>query len=125
MAKSIPEALAMFQRHGFKDVISMSLDNNRTTYHAINHRFREEVIVPFIGLTQNIDFCMSKGDKIIRCADEVKTKIIEWKDVHICELEKDIQELYHIDAWSFMKRWWTTEKRMDSMTFIKMKLEKL
>ena len=125
MAKSIPEALAMFQRHGFKDVISMSLDNNQTTYHAINHRFREEIIVPFIGLTQNIDFCMSKGDKIIRCADGVEAKVLEWKDVHICELEKDIQELYHIDAWAFLKRWWTTEKRMDSMTFIKMKLEKL
>ena len=58
MAKSIPEALSMFQRHGFKDVISMSLDNNQTTYHAINHRFKDVVIVPFGGLTQNIDFCM-------------------------------------------------------------------
>ena len=62
MAKSIPEAIAMFQRHGFKDKTSMSLDNNQTTYHAINHRFREEIIEPFVGLTQNIDFCMSKGD---------------------------------------------------------------
>ena len=125
MAKSIPEAIAMFQRHGFKDVISMSLDNNKTTHHAINHRFKDVVIVPFVGLTQNIDFCMSKGDKIIRCADGVEAKVLEWKDAHICELEKDIQDLYHIDAWSFLKRWWATEKRMDSMTFIKMKLEKL
>ena len=125
MAKSIPEALAMFQRHGFKDVISMSLDNNQPTYHAINHRFKDVVIVPFVGLTPNIEYCMSKGDMIIRCADGVEAKVLEWKDVHICELEKDIQDLYHIDAWSFLKRWWTTEKRMDSMTFIKMKLEKL
>ena len=125
MAKSIPEALAMFQRHGFKDVISMSLDNNQTTHHAINHRFKEEVIIPFVGISSNIDFIMSKGEKIIRCADGVEAKVIEWKDCHVCELEKDIQDLYHIDAWAFLKRWWTTEKRMDSMTFIKMKLEKL
>lgn len=125
MAKSIPEALAMFQRNGFKDVISMSLDNNQTTHHAINHRFKNVVIVPFVGLTQNIDWVMSKGDKIVRCADGIEAKVLEWKDVHICELEKDIQDIYHIDAWSFLKRWWATEKRMDSMTFIKMKLEKL
>ena len=125
MAKSIPEALAMFQRHGFKDVVSMSLDNNQPTYHAINHRFRENVILPFVGIEKNVDFIMSKGDKIIRCADGVEAKVLEWQDLHICELEKDIQDLYHIDAWSFLKRWWATEKRMDSMTFIKMKLEKL
>lgn len=125
MAKSIPEALAMLQKIGFKDVISMSLDNNQATYHAINHRFRECVIVPYIGIENNIDFCMSKGDKIIRCADGVEAKVLEWKDIHICELEKDIQDLYHIDAWSFLKRWYSSEKQIDSMTFIKMKLEKL
>ena len=125
MAKSIAEALIMFQRSGFKDIISMSLDNNQTTHHAINHRFREDVIVPFVGISSNIDFIMSKGEKIIRCADGVEAKVTEWKDCHVCELEKDIQDIYKIDAWSFVKRWWTTEKRMDSMTFIKMKLEKL
>lgn len=125
MAKSIPEALSMLQKIGFKDVISMSLDNNQTTHHAINHRFKEVVVVPLVGLTQNVDFVMSKGEKIVRCADGIDAKVIEWKDVHICELEKDIQDLYHMDAWSFLKRWWATEKRMDSMTFIKIKLEKL
>lgn len=125
MAKSIPEALAMFQRHGFKDVTSMSLDNNQTTHHAINHRYRDEVIIPFVGIENNVDFIMSKGNKMIKCADGVDAKVVEWKDVHICELEKDIQDIYHIDAWSFLKRWYNTEKRMDSMTFIKMKLEKI
>jgi hypothetical protein len=92
MAKSIAEALTMFQRSGFKDIISMSLDNNQTTHHAINHRFKEEVIIPFVGISSNIDFIMSKGEKIIRCADGVEAKVTEWKDCHVCELEKDIQD---------------------------------
>ena len=125
MSMSIIDALQKFQKIGFNDVLTMSLDNNNETSHSINHRFRNEVIVPFVGITQNIDFVMSKGNKIVHCADGVIAKVTEWNDIHICELEQDIQELYHIDAWSFLKRWYNSEKRMDSMHFIKMKLEKL
>lgn len=125
MAKSMIEALQMFQKIGFKEVISMSLDNNSKTTHSINHRFKECVIVPFVGLTNNIDFVMSKGEKEIVCADGVAAKVLEWKEVHICELEKDIQEIYGISPWQFVCRWYNSEKRMDSMHFIKMKLEKL
>lgn len=125
MAKSIAEALRMFQKVGFKDIVSMSLDNNSTTTHHINHRYKDEVIIPFVGVSSNVDFVMSNGDKRIICADGVEAKVVEWKDCHICTLEEDIKRIYGIDAWAFVKRWWQTEKRMDSMTFIKMKLEKL
>lgn len=125
MAKNIVEALEMFQRVGFKDIVSMSLDNNSTTTHHINHRFKDEVIVPFVGLSDNCAFIMSKGEKHIICADGVQAKVVEWKDCHICTLEDDIKRIYGIDVWSFVKRWYQTEKQMDSMTFIKMKLEKL
>lgn len=119
------EALEMFQKVGFKDIVSMSLDNNSTTKHHINHRYKDEVIVPFVGLSDNCTFIMSKGEKQITCADGVEAKVVEWKDCHICTLEEDIKRLYGIDTWSFVRRWYQTEKRMDSMTFIKMKLEKL
>ena len=68
---------------------------------------------------------MSKGDKIVYCADGTQAKVIDWSDCHICTLEDDIKRIYGIDTWSFIKRWYSSEKRMDSMTFIKMKLEKL
>ena len=125
MAKSIVEALEMFQRVGFKELVSMSLDNNGTTTHSINHRFKEEVVVPFVGITDNVNFIMSKGDKIVYCADGTHAKVIDWSDCHICTLEDDIQRIYGIDTWPFIKRWYSSEKRMDSMTFIKMKLKKL
>lgn len=125
MARSIVEALEMFQRVGFKDITSMSLDNNGTTTHSINHRFKDEVIVPFVGITNNVDFIMSKGDKIVVCADGVQAKVVEWKDKHVCTIEDEIKRLYGIDAWSFVKRWYSSCKQMDSMTFIYMKLEKV
>lgn len=125
MAKSIIEALGMLQKIGVNDIVNMKIDNNMDTVHAINHRFREELIVPFVGITNNVNFIMSKGEKTIICADGVQAKLIEYKEVHICELEQTIQDLYKINAWDFVKRWYRTEKRMDSMTFIKMKLEKL
>lgn len=125
MNTTIVSVLEMFQRIGLDNISSMSLDNNKETIHAINHRYRDVVIVPFVGVESNIDFVMSKGKKTIICADGIRANVVDWKEYHVCELEKDIQELYKIDAWSFIKRWWNTEKRMDSMTFIKMKLEKI
>jgi hypothetical protein len=125
MAKSIIEALEMFQKVGFKDVTGMSLDNNEITYHEINHRYKDEVIVPLIGVTDNVSWIMSKGQKIITCADGTQAKVNEWETKHICILEDDIKRIYGIDTWSFIKRWYASEKRMDSMTFIKMKLEKI
>ena len=125
MAKSIVDALEMFQKVGFKDVTGMSLDNNGLTYHEINHRYKDEVVVPLIGITDNVAWVMSKGQKIIICADGIKANVIEWEATHICVLEEDIKRIYGIDAWSFIKRWYASEKRMDSMTFIKMKLEKI
>lgn len=125
MAKSIIEALRMFQKIGFNDVMTMSLDNNEKTIHSINHRFKEEICVPFVGLTNNISFIMSKGEKEVHCADGIVARVLEWEEKHICELEDDIQRLYGIGCWQFMCRWYKSEKRMDSMHFIKMKLEKL
>lgn len=119
------KALEILQRIGFNDITSMSLDNNEKTVHSINHRYRDEVIVPYVGITNNVSYVLSKGEKEVRCADGVVAKVVNWEEKHICELEKDIQELYNIDAWSFVKRWWGSEKRMDSMHFIKMKLEKI
>lgn len=125
MAKSIIEALSMLQRIDVNCIMDMSLDNNENSEHAINHRFREELIVPFVGITNNVNFIMSKGEKTIVCADGIKAKLLDWKDLHICELENDIQDMYGISAWDFVKRWFKTEKRMNSMTFIKMKLQRL
>lgn len=125
MAKSIIEALSMLQRIDVNCIMDMSLDNNENSEHAINHRFRDELIVPFVGITNNVNFIMSKGEKTIVCADGIKARLLDWKDLHICELENDIQDMYGISAWDFVKRWFKTEKRMNSMTFIKMKLQRL
>lgn len=123
MAETIGEALVLLQRLG-GDVVSMSLDNNNPTEHYVNHKFRNMIIIPFVCLHRNIDFVMSKGEKYILTADGIHAKVVSWEEKHICELEDKIHELYGMDAWSFVKRWWKSYKNMDSMHFLILKLKK-
>lgn len=124
MAKTIGEALMLMQKLGC-DIMSMNLDNNNPTEHRVNHRFKDRVIVPFACVTNNVDFIMSKGEHYITMADGIRCKVTDWRERHICELEKDIQELYGIDMWSFICRWYKSYPHMDSMHFLDIKLEKV
>ena len=123
MAKTIGEALVLLQRLG-GDIAAMSLDKNNPTEHYVNHKFRNMIIIPFVCLHRNIDFVMSKGEKYILTADGIRAKVVSWEEKHICELEDKIHELYGMDAWSFVKRWWKSYKNMDSMHFVVLDLKK-
>ena len=124
MAETIGEALVLLQRLG-GDVVGMSLDNNNPTEHYVNHKFRNTIIIPFVCLHRNIDFVMSKGEKYILTADGIRAKVVSWEEKHICELEDEIQRLYNIDCWNYIKRWHkATKGKMDSMHFLIIKLKK-
>lgn len=124
MADTLGEALRILERLGQFELTGISMDNNKATSHFINHSFREMIIVPYVAITNNVDFLMSNGDKFITTADGIKCKVQSYEEKHICELEQDIQSLYGIDAWSFVKRWYKADKDMQSMYFIKIKLVK-
>lgn len=95
-------------------------------YH-IAHRFKDEIIIPFCALTNNIDFCTIKDEeKICLMADRVECKVTDWQEKHICELYEDVKRIYGIqDMWNFVQRWYGLDKHMDSMYFLKMKLKKI
>lgn len=95
-------------------------------YH-IAHRFKDEIIIPFVALINNIDFCTIKDEeKICITADGVRCKAIDWKEQHICELEEDVRRIYGIqNTWEFLKRWYGLDKHMNSMYFLKIKLKKI
>lgn len=124
MAKNIAEAIRLLQKIGFNEITNMKLDNTSTTYHVIKHKFREEVCIPLVAITNNIDFFVSKGEKEVICSDGIKAKVVNYKECHICTLEEDIRRMYNMDIFSFLKKWYNYDKCMDSMTFIKMKLKK-
>lgn len=123
MAETIGEALVLMQRLG-GDVVGMSLDNNNPTEHFVNHKFKERMILPFVAITSNVNFVMSKGDHYITTADKIRCKVVSWSEKHICDLEEEIQKLYGIDAWSFVKRWYKSAPQMDSMHFLVLNLTK-
>lgn len=91
----------------------------------INHRFKEEVIIPFVGLNDNVQFLCDKGEKQIICTDGTLCKLKQCEEKKIFDLESDVQRIYGIDTWSFLKRWHSVAPKMDSLSFFKMKLEKL
>ena len=123
MAKTIGEALRLLQKLGC-DIMSMSIDNNNPTEHRINHKFKERMIVPFVALQNNIDFVMSKGEHYVTTADNIRCKVINWSEKHICELEDEIRKTYNLDAWAFIKKWYKWHPNMDSMHFVVLDLKK-
>lgn len=125
MAENIGEALRLFNQIGDMDVNGINMDSTNDVVSHINHRYKDEVCIPYVAITNNIAFLTSKGNKQVITADGVTCNVIECKEIHICELEKKINELYHIDCWAFIKRWYSTKKTMDSMHFIYLKLERI
>lgn len=67
---------------------------------------------------------MCKGKKTVFTSDGIKASVVQWKELHLLEMESEIQRIYKMSAWDFAKRWYSYDKCLQSMTFIYMKLEK-
>jgi hypothetical protein len=93
----------------------------------IAHRFKDEIVIPFVALTNNIDFCLSKDEEKICCtADNVMCEATYWEERHMCELAEDVKRIYGItNMWDFIMRWYGLDKHMNSMYFLRIKLKKI
>ena len=90
----------------------------------VAHNYREVIIVPLVALTQNFVFMVTTGKRFVVTREGIMCEVVEYEERHICELEDDIRKIYGIDAWSFLKKWYGFNTAIDSMTFIKLRLEK-
>lgn len=90
----------------------------------INHRFKEHLILPYAGITDNCRFFFDKEEMHVITSDHIRCKVMNWEEKHICELEDEIRETYKIDAWTFLKKWHKACPYMDSMHFIVLDLKK-
>ena len=94
--------------------------------YAIQHTFKKEVIIPIAALYHNLEFlCNKDEEKILKTSDGYTCRVKRYELIHICRLEQDIQRLYNMDTWSYVKRWYSAIPYMDSMNFIKIDLEEL
>jgi hypothetical protein len=106
-------------------ITQMNVDSNMPTLHAITHSFKEELIIPYIGIEKNVLFFLGKGQKQVVTADGILANVKSIKEKHICDLEDDITRIYGISPWEFIKRWHGANIGADSMIFAKLKLEKV
>lgn len=106
------------------DIEKIMLDNTEDTKHYVKHKFRDEIIVPLVAVTANFSFITGKGQKEVITTDNVCCKVVDFKYTHICDLQEKIKELYNIEAWNFIMRWYKSEPMMDSMHFLVIKLNK-
>lgn len=93
--------------------------------YQLKHRYRENVIVPYVGIANNCQFFMDNENKYVITADGVKCIVESCEYKHIFELEEKIKNDYKMDILSFLKRWYNTDKRMQSMEMVILKLKKV
>lgn len=124
MAKTIGEALNIIQRLCKFDITNMRMESNEPTYHHVTHKYRDEIVIPIIAIENNITFFTNKGERYIIFVDGVKAKVVDVQEKHICELEETIKRLYNCDCWTFVKKWYSTYKNMESMVFVCIKVRK-
>lgn len=106
-------------------ITQMNMDSNMPTLHAITHSFKEELIIPYIGIEKNVQFFLGKGQKQVVTADGILANVKSIDEKHICDLEDDITRIYGISPWEFIKRWRNANIGADSMIFAKLKLDKV
>lgn len=106
-------------------ITQMNMDSNMPTLHAITHSFKEELIVPYMGIEKNIEFFLGKGKKQVVTADGILANVISIEEKHICDYEDDITRIYGISPWEFIKRWHGANIGADSMIFAKLQLKKV
>jgi hypothetical protein len=92
--------------------------------HHVKHRWKNEIIVPLIALSDNIDFLTLKEDKTIITADGVQAKVNKWEEIHICALDDLTKRLYGMSAWDFMLRWYNNGDVFYTAYFVYIKSEK-
>lgn len=101
----------------------MNTGSNEPIYHLVWHKYKEEIIIPYVALRGNVDF-FHEGDPHLLFIDGQKGKVLDYIEIHVCDAEDEIMRIYGMDAWSFIKRWYHSVKGMDSMRFVYIKVEK-
>ena len=90
----------------------------------INHRYKEHLIIPYVGINDNCRFFFDKEERYVITSDHIRCKVVNCKEKHICDLEDEIRKIYNLDVWSFIKKWYKACPYMDSMHFIVLDLKK-
>ena len=121
---TLTEAITELYRYFKTNIIDMNMNNTTPIEVRIDHRFKEEMIVPYCAIDNNVAFLLCKGERFLDTKDGLRCKVLSAEERHICDLEQDIYRLYGKDAWSFIKIWHKYSKNSSSLIFIHLKVQK-
>ena len=121
---TLTTAVTELYRYFKTNIIDMNMNNTTPIEVRIDHRFKEEMIVPYCAIDNNVAFLLCKGERFLDTSDGVRANVISADEKHICDLEQDIYRLYGKDAWSFIKIWHKYSKNSSSLIFIHLKLQR-
>lgn len=93
--------------------------------YRIRHTYKPKIIIPVNGISDNLDFLLDKGERIVVTSDNVECRALNVEEKHLCDLESEIQSIYNCDAWSWVKRWYKIDNWVSDLRVIIMDLEKL
>lgn len=91
----------------------------------ILHSFKEEILVPYAGIKNNIKFFETRRNQRVITADGIKCKVVWWEVRNILDMESVIRDLYMTDPWDFLQTWHKSKPDMDSLEFVHIRLKKL
>ena len=122
---TLTTAVTELYRYFKTNIIDMNMNNTTPIEVRIDHRFKEEMIVPYCAIDNNVAFLLCKGERYLDTKDGLRCKVLSAEERHICDLEQDIYRLYGKDAWSFIKIWHKYSKNSSSLIFIHLKVQKV
>lgn len=93
--------------------------------YKIRHTYKPKVILPNIGFIDSCLAFMLSEDRTIVTSDGFKCNVTDLREKHLCELESEILEIYKIDVWSWLKKWYSIDKGLLDMRMLVLELDKI
>lgn len=91
----------------------------------LHHSYKEDVLVPYAAIKNNIKFFEQRFGQRMITADGIKCKVA-WMEVrNILDLEEQIRSYYMSEPWDFLQTWHKAKPDMVSLDFVHMHLKKL
>jgi hypothetical protein len=93
--------------------------------YKVLHTFKDEIFVPLLAISSNVDFLFDKKKRLIVTSDNIQAVVTRFDSLHILsdEARELVKRLYNVDVYSFMRKWHSALD-IASMEFVYMNLKK-
>ena len=90
----------------------------------LNHRYRDFVIVPYVGIADNLSFCFDDDDKTLITSDSVEAEVIKVETKHFFQATEIIEKEYKMPAYEWLKSWYLANHSLNSLDVLLITLKR-